>query len=200
MSEPTYRPWGTVTPEFWAAPAPHTTPATSTLAPETLHARLVEVAETARAGNLPDAAALAARLDQDVTAEYGELHLHTVQVREVRGYLAALAGDHASGLSWYLHTAQLRVTIQSPGHPDVEAATLRAYSLWRAMPPQTDRQRLGTDLLTIATDIHGPGTPIVNRIRERLYTLTLPTSSALTPARVNSAWPSPADPVGEPGT
>ncbi|NEC33822.1 hypothetical protein [Streptomyces rubrogriseus] len=80
------------------------------------------------------------RIDRDATAEYGVLHLHTIQIREVRGYLA---GDHASGLSWYLHAAQLHVTIQDPGHPDVEAATRRAYSLWRAIPPEPDRQRLG---------------------------------------------------------
>lgn len=184
MSEPLYRPWGTVTPEFWDAPAPGTVPTPPGLAPETLRARLVKVAEVAQNGHLPDAAALAARLDQDVTAEYGELHLHTVQVREVRGYLAALAGDHPSGLSWYLHAAQLRVTIQGPTHPDVEAATRRAYSLWRAMPAETDRQRLGADLLTIAGDIHGTDSQIVRRIRERLYSLALPSGD--TPGQLNS--------------
>ncbi|WP_149552866.1 hypothetical protein [Streptomyces marokkonensis] len=178
MSEPLYRPWGTVTPEFWDAPASGAAPSPSRLAPETLRARLVKVAETARTGHLADAAALAARLDEDVTAEYGELHLHTIQVREVRGYLAALAGDHPSGLSWYLHAAQLRVTIQGPGHPDVEAATRRAYSLWRAMPPEADRQRLGADLLTIAGDIHGPDSQVVRHIRERSYALAVPTGAS----------------------
>lgn len=184
MSEPLYRPWGTVTPEFWDVPAPGTASAPRGLPPETLHARLAEVAEVARTGRLPDASALTARLDQDVTTEYGELHLHTIQVREVRGYLAALAGDHPSGLSWYLHAAQLRVTIQGPGHPDVEAATRRAYSLWRAMPAETDRQRLGADLLTIAGDIHGRDSQIVRRIRELLYALPLSTA---TPTPLNSA-------------
>lgn len=184
MSEPLYQPWGTVTPQFWATPSSDTTSAPTRLAPETLRARLVKVAEVAQAGHLPDAAALAAQLDQDVTAEYGELHLHTVQVREVRGYLAALAGDHPSGLSWYLHAAQLRVTLQGPGHPDVEAATRRAYSLWRSMPPEAERQRLGADLLTIASDIHGPDSQVVRRIRDRLVSLALPASAvhALTSA------------------
>ena len=104
MPEPLYRPWGTVTPEFWATPDPGTAPPPAEVTPDVL----------------------AARIDRDATAEYGELDLHTIQVREVRGYLAALAGDHPSGLSWYLHAAQLRVTIQGPGHPDVEAATRRA--------------------------------------------------------------------------
>ncbi|MGW7260532.1 hypothetical protein [Streptomyces sp. NPDC054834] len=185
MSEPLYRPWGTVTPEFWTASATGTDGVRQGLAPETLRARLVKVAEVAQGGRMDDAAALAAQLDQDVTAEYGEVHLHTVQVREVRGYLAALMADHATGLAWYLHAVQLRVTIQGPGHPDVEEATRRAYSLWRAMPPEADRQRLGNELLTIATDIHGADSPVVRRVRERLYSLALP--SAKTPAQLNSA-------------
>ncbi|WP_190099817.1 hypothetical protein [Streptomyces griseoflavus] len=185
MSEPLYRPWGTVTPEFWDAPGPGIAPLPSRIAPETLRARLAKVAEVAQTGHLPDAAALAARLDENVTAEYGEPHLYTIQVREVRGYLAALAGDHPSGLSWYLHAAQLRVTIQGPRHPDVEEATRRAYSLWRAMPQEADRKRLGTDLLTIAGDIHGPDSPIARRIRERLYALAVPSSD--TPAPLNRA-------------
>ncbi|ARP72340.1 hypothetical protein LK07_24150 [Streptomyces pluripotens] len=173
MPEPLFRPWGTVTPEFWTASPPGAVGAPQSQAPETLRARLAKVAEVAQGGRLEDATALAAQLDQDVTVEYGEAHLHTLQVREVRGYLAALMGNHATGLSWYLHAMQLRVTIQGPKHPDVEAATRRAYSLWRAMPPDSDRQRLGTELLTIASDIHGTDSLIVRRIRERLYSLML---------------------------
>ncbi|CAM5661549.1 hypothetical protein STENM327S_03067 [Streptomyces tendae] len=163
-----------MTPEFWAAPEPGNAPPPPGLTPDILRAGLVKIAEIAQSGHLPDAAALAARIDRDATAEYGELHLHTIQVREVRGYLAALVGDHASGLSWYLHAAQLRVTIQGPGHPDVEAATRRAYSLWRAVPPEPDRQRLGAALLTVATDIHGPDSPLVHHIRGRLYDFAVP--------------------------
>lgn len=187
MPEPLYHPWGTVTPEFWAAPEPGTTQPPSGLTPAVLRAGLVKVAGIAGDGHLSDAAALAARIDRDATAEYGELHLHTVQVREVRGYLAALAGDHASGLSWYLHAAQLRVTIQGPGHPDVEAATRRAYSLWRAVPPEPDRQRLGAALLTIATDIHGPDSPLVHHIRGRLYDFAVPLPSSEIASTASSA-------------
>ncbi|MCG0066001.1 hypothetical protein L0F81_22335 [Streptomyces tricolor] len=174
MSEPLYRPWGTVTPEFWTSPAPGVGTAPQGLAAETLRARLVKVAEVAQHGRMADAVTLAAQLDQDVTAEYGEAHLHTVQVREVRGYLAALMGEHATGLAWYLHAAQLRVTVQGPSHPDVEAATLRAYSLWRAMPDEDERRRLAGDLLTVVTDIHGTDSLLARRVRDRLYSLALP--------------------------
>ncbi len=174
MSEPLYRPWGIVTPEFWATPAPGAAAAPHGLPSEALRARLIRVAEVAQDGSLEDAAALAVQLDRDVTGEYGEVHLHTVQVREVRGYLAALMGDHAVGLGLYLHAAQLRVSIQGPRHPEVEAATRRAYSLWRSFPPEADRQRLGAELLTVVTDIHGPDAPVVRHTRKRLYDLSLP--------------------------
>ncbi|MEU9522819.1 hypothetical protein [Streptomyces sp. NPDC048224] len=193
MPEPLYHPWGTVTPDFWAAPEPGTTSPPPGLTPDMLRAGLIKIAGIAQAGHLPDATALAARIDQDATAEYGELHLHTIQVREVRGYLAALADDYASALSWYLHAAQLRVAIQGPGHPDVEAATRRAYSLWRAVPPQQlDRQRLGAALLTVATDIHGPGSPLVHHIRGRLCESAVPlpqsdSASTASSARVGGA-------------
>ncbi|MER5182632.1 hypothetical protein ABT009_30495 [Streptomyces sp. NPDC002896] len=184
MSEPLYRPWGTVTPAFWATPATGTTTAPQGLPAEALRARLIKVAEVAQGGSMQDAAALAAQLDQEVTAEYGQVHLHPVMVREVRGYLAALLRDHATALAWYLHAAQLRATIQGPGHPDVEAASRRAYSLWRVMPPESDRERLGTELLTVVTDIHGADSVVARRTRERLYALALP--STTTPAQLNS--------------
>ncbi|MFD5653071.1 hypothetical protein [Streptomyces sp. NPDC127039] len=67
MPEPHYRPWGTVTPEFWAAPEPGAAPPPPGLTRDMLHARLVKIAEIAQAGRLPYAAALAARIDRDAT-------------------------------------------------------------------------------------------------------------------------------------
>ena len=51
------------------------------------------------------------------------------------------------------------------------------------MAPQADRQRLGTDLLTIATDIHGTDSLIVRRIRERLFSLARCSLTSATGAR-----------------
>ncbi|WP_406475683.1 hypothetical protein [Streptomyces sp. NBC_01615] len=173
-----YRPWGTVTPAFWTSPTASGAGLVARGLPsEALRTRLTRIAEIAQDDRLQDAAALALQLDQDITAEYGVVHLHTIQVREVRGYLAALTGDYTTGLGWYLHSAQLRVTIQGPGHPDVEEATRRAYSLWRAIPPEADRHRLGAELLTVVTDIHGPDALVARRTRERLYALGLPSTT-----------------------
>lgn len=177
-AEAVYRPWGTVTPEFWTAPAAGTaSPQESAVSADGLRARLTRVAELAQEGSLAEAAALAAAVDEDVSAECGEVHLHTVQVREVRGYLAALTGDYGTGLAWYLHSCRLRVTVQGPDHPEVEAATRRAYSLWRAMPPGSDSHRLGADLLTVVTDIHGPDSTVATRLRRRLYAPALPSAA-----------------------
>ncbi|GAQ53821.1 hypothetical protein [Streptomyces acidiscabies] len=171
MSEPQFRPWGTVTPEFWSVSTP------PGLSAETLRARLVKVAEVAQSGRPADAAVLAEKLDQDVTREYGGFHLYTAQVREVRGYLATLTGDHSTGLAWYLHGAQLRATIQGADHPDVAAASRRAFSLWRAIPSDNlERPHLGAELLRVTTELHGEGAAVVRRTRECLYDLVLPTS------------------------
>jgi hypothetical protein len=53
------------------------------------------------------------------------------------------------------------------------------------MPSENDRQRLGTDLLTIATDLRGADSVIVRHIRERLHSLALPPATA--PAQLHSA-------------
>lgn len=169
--EELFHPWGTVTPAFWDS-RPEERPAGQPMThiPQVLRGRLTEIATTAAAGRLPDAAWMSYRLDTDVTAEYGPEHLNTVHVREVRAHLAYLAGDHASALGWYLHTARLRATVQGPGHPDTEEATLRAYSLWRAVP-DGDAPALGAELLGVVTDIHGPEAAVTRRTRRRLQTL-----------------------------
>ncbi|MEH0564415.1 hypothetical protein QBA37_35175 [Streptomyces silvae] len=168
--EQLYQPWGTVTPTFWGLE--HETSPTRSEAriPQVLRGRLTEIAATAARGRLPDAAWMAYQLDTEVTGEYGPEHLNTVHIREVRAHLAYLAGDHATSLGWYLHTARLRATIQGPGHPDTEEATRRVYSLWRTVP-DADAPALGAEVLGAVTDIHGPEAAVVRRTRKRLQAL-----------------------------
>ncbi|MFF2654732.1 hypothetical protein [Streptomyces sp. NPDC058045] len=166
-----HRPWGHVTPDFWD----RRTTGESHLTAEAIRSRLAGIATAMDGQRTAEAVELAARLDADTVQEFGEAHLHTVQVREVRGYLAALTGDHTTGLGWYLHCARLRATIQGPDHPDVEQATRRAYSLWRAMPGAVPGlQQLGRELLTVVTDIHGSTAPVARHTRDRLQGLTVP--------------------------
>ncbi|MGW1817348.1 hypothetical protein ACWCQM_27720 [Streptomyces sp. NPDC002125] len=169
--EEQFHPWGTVTPAFWDIRQPAAAQDQPQVhVPQVLRGRLTEIAATAAGGRLPDAAWMAYRLDTDVTAEYGPEHLHTVHIREIRAHLAYLAGDHATSLGWYLHTARLRATVQGPGHPDTEEATRRVYSLWRTVP-DADAPALGAEVLGVVSDIHGPEAAVARRTRKRLQTL-----------------------------
>ncbi|MFE7112789.1 hypothetical protein ACFU98_38410 [Streptomyces sp. NPDC057575] len=170
MHEPeeVFHPWGTVSPAFWGAPAlasaEQAGPGTRT--PEALRERLAAIAATASEGRLQDAAWMAYELDTEIAAE----HMNVVHIREVRGHLAHLVGDHATTLGWYLHTASLRATVQGPRYPDTEEATRRVHSLWRTVPAR-DAHRLGIELLGTVTDIHGPDAPVALRTRRRLESL-----------------------------
>ncbi|MCX4799827.1 MULTISPECIES: hypothetical protein [unclassified Streptomyces] len=180
--EEVFHPWGTVSPAFWGAPAlaPAEQPGPQRV-PEVLRERLAAIATTAAEGRLQDATWMAYELDTEIAAKYGAEHLNVVHIREVRGHLAHLVGDHATALGWYLHTARLRATIQGPRHPDTDEATRRVYSLWRTVPTQ-DAHRLGTELLNAVTDIHGPDAPVALRTRRRLNSLA-PGQASATEAR-----------------
>ncbi|MDP5317394.1 hypothetical protein [Streptomyces poriferorum] len=175
VHEELFRPWGTVTPAFWGAPELPTTQRAESQSsiPNELKGPLVEIAATAAAGQLPEAAWMAYELDSEVTTTHGPDHLNTVHIREVRAHLAHLAGDHATAFGWYLHTARLRATIQGAGHPDTAEATKRVYSLWRSVP-EADSVRLGSELLAAVTDIHGPEAPVTRRTRKRMQSLSAP--------------------------
>ncbi|GGU44676.1 hypothetical protein [Streptomyces violascens] len=168
-----YRPWGTVTPAFWgsAAVAELTTGTGPAPLADTVQARLAAIAGTYTSGEPDRAAALAQELDGEVTSEFGAAHLRTAEVREVRGYLAHLTGDHHSAVSWYLHVVQLRAGLQGPQHPDTVGASRRAYSLWRNVP-EADAVPLGIELLSTVTAVHGPDSAVAQHTRERLATLS----------------------------
>lgn len=98
--EELFRPWGTVTPAFWGAPAlaPAAQTGPQAQIPEVLRERLAAVAAAATGGELQDAAWMAYQLDIEIAAECGVEHLNTVHIREVRGHIAHLMDDHATAL------------------------------------------------------------------------------------------------------
>ncbi|MFE5029852.1 hypothetical protein ACFRAO_42855 [Streptomyces sp. NPDC056656] len=167
--------WGRVTERFWDRDG-RTENATGQLPADTIRFRIEEVASAANAGDFDTAVTLVSQLDRDTAEAYTEAHMYTVQVREVRGYVARLTGDFTTGLAYYLHAARLRAGIQGPGHPDVEQATRRAFSLWWAMPPTGEKQQWGTELLTAVTAIHGEDAPVVRHTVAALYSHMLPTA------------------------
>lgn len=173
-----YLPWGTVTPTFWegGSPKPSLPAAEPPPVPEAVRQELAAIAAAGAAGQLAEASASAHRLDVQITAQHGEAHLHTIQMREVRAHLAHLAGDHAGAVGWYLHTARLRATVQGGRHPDTAHATKLVYSLWRTLPP-ADAQRLVPEVLAAFTEIHGADSPAVIRTRRQIALLTAPAST-----------------------
>ncbi|WP_438319381.1 hypothetical protein ACSHWO_35130 (plasmid) [Streptomyces sp. HUAS TT3] len=183
MSNDVFLPWGTVTPAFWtgaavpepeappAPPAPVETPPAPVEAPPAVDVaeRIADIAAAAGEGNLDKAALLAAQLDTEHTAATdGTATLATADIREIRGYVASLIGDHRTAVSWYLHMVRLRADVQGSNHPDTHAAVRRAYSLWRSGKDPDLTLALGKELLSTAVSVHGPNAPAVQRIRDAM--------------------------------
>ncbi|MEW1723861.1 hypothetical protein [Streptomyces sp. NPDC093109] len=169
MDEPQYGPWGMVTPTFWHGAAASDDPSTPADA-DSVRTRLAAIPALVAAERPGDASALAEEIDRELTSAGREHTMDIVDVREVRGYLAHLLGDHSTAVGWYLHAVRLRAGLQGPTHPDTVQAARRAYSLWRTVP-SPDARRLGPELLAAVTDIHGPEATVTRRTRERLAAL-----------------------------
>ncbi|MFI8105412.1 hypothetical protein [Streptomyces sp. NPDC086023] len=169
--DPLYRPWGTVTPESWTGTPAPTTEDTAEAEPLDVPGRLARIHEAATAGEPEKALLLAEELDTASTAAHGELHLATIQVREIRGYLTDLAGHPDTALAWYLHTARLRSRLHGPHAEDTDQAVRRAYSLWRHMPAPQARATAEALLATI-TEIQGENALATRWTRRRITELS----------------------------
>ncbi|MFE2283723.1 NlpC/P60 family protein [Streptomyces sp. NPDC059443] len=139
--EPFFRPWGVVDPRFWTGAEPEE--AAESVSPFEGEAAAVsgEVAaqlaavQAAASTDLARAHVLAEELDAKLTATYGERHIETVRVREVRAYLVHLTGrHHDTAVDWYLHVVHLHVGLHGPEHPETALAIRQAYSLRKALP------------------------------------------------------------------
>ncbi|WP_371681446.1 hypothetical protein [Streptomyces sp. NBC_01276] len=196
MDEPVlYHPWGVVSPAFWAgaesaAPSPAVAvavavavyghvdgdadadadadgdPTAAEDACPDVEQELSSIRETAAAGRHEEALLLTEDLDSAITAARGEVHLDTIQVREIRGYLAGLTGDPVTGLDWYLRTLRLRARLHGVDSRDTEAAARRAYSLWRTLPVDAAQDAAPTLLATL-TETMGPDSPAAKWTRRR---------------------------------
>ncbi|WP_070015308.1 hypothetical protein [Streptomyces nanshensis] len=173
--EQQYQPWGTVTPGFWqsahaptyarahaqhssAPPPPQQPPrssgeSTTPPPPERYRARIDAISAAARDADPTRRAAAAVdaeRLDEEITRGYGQHHIHTIQIRELRGHLAHMTGDHETAVRWHLHTAALHSTTAGPSHPLTRAALRRAAHLWLSSVSGSAAIPLGTALLELA--------------------------------------------------
>ncbi|MEU2389581.1 hypothetical protein [Streptomyces sp. NPDC007369] len=181
-----FLPWGVVTADFWDAPARAHTPPPPAQLPHTplpplpppespgqvdVPGRIAAIAALAEEGNLDEAVLLAEQLDADHAAAANgsaSAGTATTDIREVRGYLASLTGDHRAAIGWYLHALRLRAGLHGPDHPDTEAAVHRTCGLWRTIPDPDLSHRLGEELLGTIVSIQGPSSATARRIRAAL--------------------------------
>jgi hypothetical protein len=181
-----YPPWGEIGPHFWQAvssepPLPSAAiperPTDHAPPPPPEHYRERVTALTAGlasndADRLTQAALEAERLDEEITAEYGPTHTHTLQIRELRGHLAHLAGDHANATRWYLHTTAAYATTYGTGHPATQASSRRAAHLWLQVTDPAAATALSRQLLPLLASTVGDGSELHRHLTARQASLT----------------------------
>ncbi|MFF5924176.1 hypothetical protein ACFY8C_38500 [Streptomyces flavochromogenes] len=107
----------------WAAPLP---PAYQALYDD------LRTAESA--GDLPNAVALAARLEEELTATYGPLHPHAVNVATLRASLTLrLGGDWYETVELLVHTALRRREAGAQPVQDTVGTARNAHAAWRSL-------------------------------------------------------------------
>lgn len=115
-----------------------------------------------------EAADRAASVDEQITAAYGPGHLHTINARELRGFIAHLAGDDITGCRWYLHTVGLRIQSFGTDDPGTRAAAREAAALWQRIQDPEELRLLGAEVIRVLTFIEGEGSRSVRATRARL--------------------------------
>ncbi|MFD8706844.1 hypothetical protein ACFV1W_30290 [Kitasatospora sp. NPDC059648] len=160
-------PWGTVTPEFWARPVPPApeqpaaveASAEPAAMPEAFRERITQLMATLSTPQtgvaLLMAQAEAQRLDEEITAAYGPGHQHTINARELRGWIAHLQGDHATAARWHLHTTGLQAQATAVDHPQTKATAQRTYAMWKAIREPAERAAVGVEILPMLQAVTG---------------------------------------------
>ncbi|MGW6867127.1 hypothetical protein [Streptomyces sp. NPDC054901] len=117
---------------------------------------------------LEAAAVEAALLDAQLTARYGERHPHTVNARELRGWLALLSGDPSTAARWYLHTASTNATLVGPTAPNTVASAQRAVHCWSRVTDVATLLETGPSLSALVASSLGSGSDTARYVRTRL--------------------------------
>lgn len=224
MHEPHFRPWGTVTPDYWstaastrpAVPAstasvaqqtspaaersPHApvtkepepmqpNPATAAATQNSEPAQTTEmtaeaalpqgfqerIASVTAAFNNPEdrdglavAGAVAEKLDQELTEQFGQQHTYTINIRELRGWLAYLAGDPATAARWYLHTTGLQIGLHGPSHEQTQGSVRRAVHTWQQITDPAEVIQIGQDLAKVTAAVLGESSDVSRYVQTRM--------------------------------
>ncbi|GHF88914.1 hypothetical protein GCM10018790_77840 [Kitasatospora xanthocidica] len=171
------RPWGTVTPVFWAPleeetdeeapdyaePAAFASARTSppaTPPAEDIVRRFAELAahlaDPLTDAELALAALRAATLDQDITTLLGPGDRNVASVRELRGLIAGRQGHHATAARWHLHTAGLHTLTSGTDAPRSRSSAHHALAAWREIADHAERAVVAREILPMLTAVAGP--------------------------------------------
>ncbi|MGA5643348.1 hypothetical protein ACPCTN_31980 [Streptomyces cinereoruber] len=117
---------------------------------------------------LAAAAIEAEKLDQEFTAQYGQQHPHTVRLREIRGWLALLAGQPAVAARWYLHTTGLQIALHGAAHAETEGSVRRAVHTWQQVKDPAEVVQIGGDLAKVVTAALGGDSEAARYVQTRV--------------------------------
>ncbi|MBH1939210.1 hypothetical protein I5Q34_33980, partial [Streptomyces sp. AV19] len=109
----------------------------------------------AEAGDLEKASALAAALDEAISAQHGPSHPSTLEVREVRAHLRAEAGDLPAAVTLYRDVAER--WLYHGNQPQADATADRAHALWLKITDPRTAAQLADAIVRMRSQIPGPG-------------------------------------------
>ncbi|UGQ14987.1 tetratricopeptide repeat protein [Yinghuangia sp. ASG 101] len=176
----------TVSPAL-ATPAP--APEQASQAPTEALAAVEQIRSLAQAGQVEEALTTATVLIGSIAREHGPDHPHTLNARDVYGFLLAEAGRYAEAATLYADVARRRH--RRADHPGAAKAADNAHAMWDRMPDgSAQTARIGRTIVDLRRDILSPRLAL-DAARTRLQRLTAPTPTAPSPA----AAPEPAIPA-----
>ncbi|GAA4958553.1 hypothetical protein GCM10023205_21510 [Yinghuangia aomiensis] len=161
-----------------AAPVSHAAPDAEPLLddalppPPELREALDEIADTAADGRYTEALGAADAVIAALVADLGPCHVHTLNVREIRAYLAAEAERLPEAVAAYLDIAEDRMTVGGPEHPDTVSAVDNAHVLWLRLPDGATATAAGHRLVALRTRVPGPGGRALEGALARMDELT----------------------------
>jgi hypothetical protein len=185
-------PWGIVFPGFWDSrqptqqrvPAPrqqefdpsslsHRTTASgsSEEMPEAYREGILRVTSAFSSKDskvLHSAGVEAEQLDRAMTSEYGERDLKTISMREMRGWIAHLTGQHELATGWYLHTVGLLSSLLGTFNERTRDSAKRAVATWLAIKDEEAVQRLAPAVLEVAESVEGRESTSAKAVRRRI--------------------------------
>ncbi|MFE2529781.1 hypothetical protein ACFXEL_36780 [Streptomyces sp. NPDC059382] len=110
----------------------------------------------------------AEKLDEELTARFGGQHSHTVNIREIRGWLAFITGHPAVAARWYLHTTGLQIALHGAGHQAARDSVARAIHTWQVAKSPAEVVEIGTGLLKVVAAVLGERSEASRYVQGRL--------------------------------